>query len=93
MSDRDNAGMTLEPLLSVEEARSILGISEAGIYRLFRRGELPVVEVGIGRRLIEPQALREYIAARRRPRKDDEPVGPGSRVEASVDAGDGVGSL
>jgi hypothetical protein len=51
-------------LLSVVEARSILGISEAGIYRLFARGELEVVEIA-GRRLVEPDTLR-FIAARRR---------------------------
>lgn len=58
----------MDPLLSVAEARRILGISEAGVYRLFRLGELEVVEIA-GRRLIEPNTLRAFIAARRRTRR------------------------
>jgi excisionase family DNA binding protein len=59
----DNASATLEPLLSIAEARGLLGISEAGIYRLIGRGDLALVEVG-GRRLIEPAELRRFVAAR-----------------------------
>jgi excisionase family DNA binding protein len=62
-SDRQSlAG--LEPLLSVAEARAVLRISESGVYRLLRRGELAAVKVG-GRTLIEPAAIRRFIAARR----------------------------
>ena len=62
----DSAGAALlEPLLSIREAHERLGISEAGFYRLIRRGDIAIVEIG-GRRLVEPEALREFIAARRR---------------------------
>lgn len=55
----------LEPLLSIEAASELLGISQSGVYRLLRGGELPCVKVG-GRTLIEPGAIREFIVARRR---------------------------
>jgi excisionase family DNA binding protein len=59
----------LEPLLSIEAASELLGISQSGIYRLLRGGELPCVKVG-GRTLIEPGEIREFIAARRRAASD-----------------------
>lgn len=55
----------LEPLLSVEEVSGLLRISESGVYRLLRRGQVASVKVG-GRTLFEPQAIREFIAASRR---------------------------
>ena len=55
----------LEPLLSVEEVCELLRISESGVYRFLRRGELASVKVG-GRTLFEPEVIREFIAARRR---------------------------
>lgn len=55
----------LEPLLSVEEVCDLLRISESGVYRFIRRGELASVKVG-GRTLFEPEVIREFIAERRR---------------------------
>lgn len=54
----------MEPLLSIADARRVLGISEAGIYRLIGRGEIGLIEVG-GRRLVEPEELRRFVAERR----------------------------
>jgi excisionase family DNA binding protein len=69
MAEHDGATVVaLEPLLSRAEAARVLGISEDGVKRLIRRGELPVVEIG-GRRLHEPEQLRDFIAARRRRRE------------------------
>ena len=56
----------LEPLLSVSEVRRILRISESGVYRLVRSGELSTVRIG-GRTLFAPQSVRELIASRSRP--------------------------
>lgn len=58
--------MSLEPLLSVPETAKILGISEANAWRLIGLGAIPSVKVGEGRRLVEPEALREYIASNRK---------------------------
>jgi excisionase family DNA binding protein len=55
----------LEPLLSVEEVCDLLRISESGVYRFIRRGELASVKVG-GRTLFEPEVIREFIVERRR---------------------------
>jgi excisionase family DNA binding protein len=55
----------LEPLLSIDEVGELLRISESGVYRLIRKGELPSVKVG-GRTRFEPAAIRDFIAARRR---------------------------
>lgn len=57
--------MALEPLLSIDQVSELLGISQSGIYRLLRGGELASVKVG-GRTLIEPGAIRDFISARRR---------------------------
>lgn len=64
-ADADSTPDMLEPLLSVEEVSKLLRISESGVYRLLRRGELASVKVG-GRTLFEPRAVREFIAASRR---------------------------
>jgi excisionase family DNA binding protein len=72
MTVRDGSGQPttqLEPLLSVSEARDVLRISESGVYRLMRRGELASVKVG-GRTLIEPAAIRAFIAERRTQHRD-----------------------
>ena len=61
----------LEPLLSIEEARAILRLSRATIWRRIAAGELPVVRI-TGRTLIERDALRAFIAARR-PRRGGPP--------------------
>ena len=82
----------MEALLSILEARRFLGISAAGFYRLIGRAEIAVVKIG-GRSLVEPQALRELIAAKRtlrtHPGKNDDPVGAGSLVESPADQGGG----
>lgn len=50
----------LEPLLSVEEVTRVLRISESGVYRLVRNGELARVKVG-SRTLFEPSDVRRFI--------------------------------
>ena len=54
----------IEALLSVDEVARLLCISESGVYRLVRSGELPRVKVG-KRTLFEPHAIRRFIASRR----------------------------
>ena len=69
--ERDWRGeLELEPLLSVDEVASCLRISESGVYRLIRRGDLPVVKVG-GRTRFEQVALRHFIASQRRDASTD----------------------
>jgi excisionase family DNA binding protein len=64
--ERDPTTMVaLEPLLSIDQVSDLLGISQSGIYRLLRGEELACVKVG-GRTLIEPGAVRDFIAVRRR---------------------------
>lgn len=84
----------VEPLLSIKAAHRALGISQAYLYRLFDRGELPSVRVG-GRRLVDPADIRAYVAAHkvqqvRLPKNDDGPAdtGPNVRTEPAV-MGDG----
>jgi excisionase family DNA binding protein len=55
----------LEPLLSVKELAVYLRISESGVYRLLRAGDLAGVKVG-GRTLFERREVREFIEASRR---------------------------
>lgn len=55
----------LEPLLGINDIVELLRISESGVYRLVRRGELTSVKVG-GRTRFEPSAVRAFIAAKRR---------------------------
>jgi excisionase family DNA binding protein len=55
----------LEPLLSLDETAAILGITRQTLRRIIRRSELMVVSVGARRCLVEPDAVRAYIAARR----------------------------
>jgi excisionase family DNA binding protein len=54
----------LEPLLSVKKVAKYLGISESGVYRLRRTGELSGVKVG-ARTLFEPSEVRRFIEAGR----------------------------
>jgi excisionase family DNA binding protein len=56
---------TLEPLLSIDEAAAVLGISPRGLYRLIGRSDVVTVKVGNCTR-IEPRELRRFIAARRK---------------------------
>lgn len=53
----------LEPLLSIRDVTRVLRISESGIYRLMRAGDLPAVRLG-GRTLFSPDAVRRLIASR-----------------------------
>ena len=63
--DRDlQANGAIEPLLSIEEVAEVLRISESGVYRLIRRGEICCVKVG-SRTLIEPVEIRGFIAQQR----------------------------
>jgi excisionase family DNA binding protein len=54
----------IEALLSLDEVAELLRISESGVYRLVRSGELPRVKVG-QRTLFEPREIRRFIASRR----------------------------
>lgn len=54
----------IEALLSLDDVAQLLGISESGVYRLVRSGELPRVKVG-KRTLFEPHEIRGFIASRR----------------------------
>jgi excisionase family DNA binding protein len=75
---------TIERLLSVREAAEILGVARRTVYYLTRDGELPCVRIG-DRRLIEPDALRTFIAQRR------DPAGqPGLGESAGAGGGDGA---
>lgn len=51
--------------MSIEEVAGVLRISERGVYRLLRRGDLACLKVG-HRTLVEPHELRQFIATRRR---------------------------
>ena len=55
----------LEPLMSIEEVADVLRISERGVYRLLRSGDLACLKVG-QRTLVEPHEVRQFIATRRR---------------------------
>jgi len=55
----------LAPLLSYREAASVLGVSKATFGRIVESGELPVVAVSPGRRLVDPADLRDFIDARK----------------------------
>jgi excisionase family DNA binding protein len=58
-------------LLSLTEAQATLGVSRAMIFRLLASGELACVKIG-NRTLIEPEALREFVARNRRRRDGDD---------------------
>ncbi len=62
--DVPSVAVALEPLLSIEEVSRLLRISESGVYRLVRRGELPRVKVG-SRTLFEVDEVRRFIALQR----------------------------
>ena len=57
-------GHGIEALLSLDEVAKVLRISESGVYRLVRSGELPRVKVG-NRTLFQPRDVRAFIASRR----------------------------
>jgi excisionase family DNA binding protein len=50
----------LEPLLTINEAADVLGISRSQVYLMLRRGELPYTRVGERIRFV-PAELREYL--------------------------------
>jgi excisionase family DNA binding protein len=56
----------IEPLLCIEEVARLLRISERGVCRLMRRGELSSLKVG-HRTLVEPREVRQFIENQRRP--------------------------
>lgn len=68
----------LEPLLDVGDVCEYLRISESGVYRLIRAGDITTVKVG-GRTRIEPAAVRTFIAAQRRRGQ-----GPSGKEEAAA---------
>jgi excisionase family DNA binding protein len=79
----------MEPLLGVREVGRVLGVKQATVYRLLHSGELPFVQLGRRRLLVEPEALREFVVARRRgslEKSRDPAETPG--LEESVDARD-----
>jgi excisionase family DNA binding protein len=64
LEDRVSQAPPTERLLSTREAAHLLGVSLRTVLRLLDVGE--IARVRIGRRvLVDPQSLREYIAARR----------------------------
>lgn len=62
--DAHQTSAALESLMCIDEVARVLRISERGVYRLMRRGELPCLKVG-GRTLLEPEEVRRFIAKRR----------------------------
>lgn len=71
----------IEALLSLDEVANVLGISESGVYRLVRSGELARVKVG-NRTLFQPHDVRAFIASRREPGGDK-----GGRISAAHNLG------
>ena len=67
MATADRETEQLEPLLSCRETALILGVSMPTLRRVMTAGQLPSVVVG-DRRLVEPAALRRFIAERREAR-------------------------
>ena len=65
MGTTDNAPARL---LSMSETAVILGVSKQYVAILARRDDLPVVALG-RRKLVAPDDLRDFIAARRSHRK------------------------
>ena len=60
---------TMEPLLTIDAAASLLAISRRQLYTLLERGELPHVRVGRRRRFL-PADLRDFLE---RHREEPEP--------------------
>ncbi|WP_371683446.1 helix-turn-helix domain-containing protein [Solirubrobacter soli] len=50
--------------MSVDDVAKFLRISESGVYRLTRSGELPRVKVG-NRTVFDPADVRNFVASRR----------------------------
>lgn len=66
----------------------MLGISQPTLLRLIAAGELPTIRIR-RRRLVDPDDLAAFLAARRSPRNDDDPAGTGSLASTSAGAGGG----
>ena len=60
MEPEGTRGAYVERLLSVREARDVLGVSSQTLYRLIGRGDLPVIKIGV-RTLIRPSDLEEFV--------------------------------
>jgi excisionase family DNA binding protein len=56
--------LRLEPLMSIDDVAAVLRISQRGVYRLIRSGELLSLKVG-HRTLFEPAEVRKFIASHR----------------------------
>jgi excisionase family DNA binding protein len=54
-------GKSRRETLTVEEARTVLGLGRNGAYRAIRRGEIPAIRVG--RRLLIPRAALDRLLA------------------------------
>jgi predicted DNA-binding transcriptional regulator AlpA len=80
-----------EPLITLPQAREILTVSRASLFRMIACGEFPVIRIG-GRTMIEACVLREYIAAHRvhGPRNDNGPATNRAEVTTSAEDGGGV---
>ena len=77
-------GKTVEPLLTLGDVARLIGVSMPTLFRMLRRGDIPVIELG-GRTLVEPADLRHFLTSRkvRRFLLDDDPAGTGSIVRTS----------
>jgi excisionase family DNA binding protein len=89
MERASQPGKTLEPLLTVPEAARLLGISKALTWRLSATGELPTVKIA-GRRLVEPDSIRDFLDAHRHRKDDNGPAGIRAEVTTSAEDGGGV---
>ena len=59
--------ITVPQLLSRADAAVALGISKEGLDRLLRRGDLPIVRVGVRGVRVPAAALARYVAERTTP--------------------------
>jgi excisionase family DNA binding protein len=64
--------LALERLMSIDEVCDVLRISERSLYRLISSGQLTSLKVG-HRTLLEPAAVREFIASQRQPNDKNRP--------------------
>jgi excisionase family DNA binding protein len=69
-------------LMSLQEARDLLGLSRTTVYRLVRDGELPVVEFP-GRTLVQASDLDAFIESRKTRRSPNE-RSPASRPDSAI---------
>jgi excisionase family DNA binding protein len=57
-------GVTLSPLLSINEVAAVLGVSRASVYALMHSGELVPIRVG-ERARFDPSDVRDYLERNR----------------------------